>query len=434
MRIAKNKAIPTSRIARASQLGGFVAKLAGNVLLDSSKSLLKGEKLSTSELLLTPANIKNLTEKLAQMRGAAMKLGQIISMDSGDLLPKELADILSKLQDNAYHMPHKQLVSALENSLGKNWIDKFAYFNLTPFASASIGQVHLAHDEVGRKLAVKVQYPGVSDAIESDVDNLGTLLKASRLVPKHIDINPLLSEAKKQLSQEADYLFEASASESFSKHLNKQLFSLPVAQPDSNKQVLIMSYIEGAPLSSLEALPQDERNSIVLDLFRLFFNELFNIKLMQTDPNFANYVYCIEEKKIGLLDFGATRTISESISNGYKQLLISLVKHSEHETITAAKAIGFFQDSISETYLQHILMLFELASTPIRIEHDYDFASCDLPNQIRGHVMEIKNHQAQWHSPPIDAIFIHRKIVGLYLIAKKLKSKVNVHNLIKEFI
>jgi predicted unusual protein kinase regulating ubiquinone biosynthesis (AarF/ABC1/UbiB family) len=131
-------------------------------------------------------------------------------MDSGELLPKELTDILSSLRADASSMPDEQLEAALVRAYGSDWEKNFRVFDRYPIAAASIGQVHRAVDHDGRELALKIQYPGVSRSIASDVDNIATLLRVSGLLPQQFDIQPLLDDAKRQLEDEADYLKEAS--------------------------------------------------------------------------------------------------------------------------------------------------------------------------------------------------------------------------------
>ncbi len=144
------------------------------MLLGSAKAMAAGKNLSRRELLLNANNIHSVTQQLAHLRGAAMKLGQLLSMDSGELLSPELAAVLARLRSDATPMPHKQLVDTMRNAWGERWLDNLANFELRPFAAASIGQVHLACTESGKKLAIKVQYPGIAKGIESDVDNLLT--------------------------------------------------------------------------------------------------------------------------------------------------------------------------------------------------------------------------------------------------------------------
>ena len=426
--------VPASRASRAAQLGGLFTRVASNVALQGSKQLLSGTRPNLQSLLLTPKNIGHLADKLATMRGAAMKLGQLLSMDSGDILSPELSDILTRLRDNAHAMPHKQLVGVLAQNWGKDWVDNFAYFDLKPYACASIGQVHLAHDDSGKKLAVKIQYPGVRDSINSDVDNLGSLLKLTGILPDQVDLSELLSATKAQLAAEANYEQEAEFISLFVAHLDSAIFQLPTVHTLSNKNILVMSFIDGVPIETIGEMDQAERNWVVEHLFRLLFDELFKFKLMQTDPNFANYVYCTTSKKIGLLDFGATRRIGEQISQGYLGLFTALMEQSRDEVIQAAEQIGFFKQDIDADYLSQILGLFDIATMPLRTNEVYDFGKCELANTLKVRAMSMNKRKDQWHTPPVDALFIHRKIAGLYLLAKKLDAQVNVHQLFKRHV
>lgn len=426
--------VPASRASRAAQLGGLFTRVASNVALQGSKQLLSGTRPNLQSLLLTPKNIGHLADKLATMRGAAMKLGQLLSMDSGDILSPELSDILTRLRDNAHAMPHKQLVGVLAQNWGKDWVDNFAYFDLKPYACASIGQVHLAHDDSGKKLAVKIQYPGVRDSINSDVDNLGSLLKLTGILPDQVDLSELLSATKAQLAAEANYEQEAEFISLFVAHLDSAIFQLPTVHTLSNKNILVMGFIDGVPIETIGEMDQAERNWVVEHLFRLLFDELFKFKLMQTDPNFANYVYCTTSKKIGLLDFGATRRIGEQISQGYLGLFTALMAQSRDEVIQAAEQIGFFKQDIDADYLSQILGLFDIATMPLRTNEVYDFGKCELANTLKVRAMSMNKRKDQWHTPPVDALFIHRKIAGLYLLAKKLDAQVNVHQLFKRHV
>jgi predicted unusual protein kinase regulating ubiquinone biosynthesis (AarF/ABC1/UbiB family) len=128
-----------------------------------------------------------------------MKLGQMISLDSGDFLPPELTDILARLRNNAYHMPPPQLADVLAREWGRDWRRRFRRFQAHPIAAASIGQVHRAEAPDGRVLAIKVQYPGVADSINADVDNVAALLRVSGLLPKELDMRPCLPKPRRSL-------------------------------------------------------------------------------------------------------------------------------------------------------------------------------------------------------------------------------------------
>ena len=205
----RTRAVPTTRVGRFAKVARLAGGVAGGMLAEGARQLRAGNRPRTRDLLLTPSNARRVTRQLAEMRGAAMKLGQILSMDSGELLPRELTDILASLRDDASAMPDEQLEAALVDAYGADWEQVFRIFDRYPIAAASIGQVHRAVDHDGRELALKIQYPGVADSIASDVDNISTLLRISGLLPAAADLGPFLVDAKRQLEDEADYLKEA---------------------------------------------------------------------------------------------------------------------------------------------------------------------------------------------------------------------------------
>jgi len=160
--------------------------------MSGAKQLASGQRPKLSDLVLTPRTAKKLTQQLSEMRGAAMKIGQMISMDSGDFLPDEFADILAKLRSDAQHMPRAQLHGVLTDEWGADWRVQFKSFQEQPMAAASIGQVQRAELRSGERLAIKVQYPGVRSSIDSDVNNVAGLLKMSGIVPAALDVKPLI--------------------------------------------------------------------------------------------------------------------------------------------------------------------------------------------------------------------------------------------------
>ncbi|ODS04888.1 Protein ABC1 like protein, mitochondrial [Vibrio scophthalmi] len=246
----KERSLPTHRFSRFSKFASLATRVAGSVITEGTKQLAQGNKPKAKDLLLTPKNIARLTDQLAHLRGAAMKLGQMLSMDAGDILEPELANILARLRSDADPLPAKQLNQVLENSLGTNWKAEFISFNFKPIASASIGQVHQAYSDAGDKLAVKVQYPGIRKSIDSDVNNVGTLLKIVGLIPESVDYKSLLEEAKKQLHDEADYAREADYATRYYNVLNgSSHFVVPkVYLQSSSESVLAMDFIEGCSI------------------------------------------------------------------------------------------------------------------------------------------------------------------------------------------
>ena len=430
-----SRAVPSSRLSRIGRLGSLAGRIAGNVVSQGAGQLLKGEKPALSSLLLTPKNISNIADQLASMRGAAMKLGQLISMEAGDFLPEELAVILGRLRDDADPMPKDQLIATLNQSWGEKWQDDLLYFSFAPIAAASIGQVHKVITMDGRMLAVKVQYPGVKKSIDSDVDNVATLIKLTGLVPKSLDINPLLQEAKAQLHQEADYVREADMLNRYRALVestdiqNKRSNAFVIPQtfaPLTTSTVLAMDFIEAQDLDALLNEPQDVRDAVMTALMTLFFNEIFHFKLLQSDPNLANYQFKPDTKEIVLLDFGATRDVPDAISAQYQALLNSAAANDRAMMQQAAFRIGLIDESHSQTQVDAVINIGMEACEAVRCEGAYDFGQSDLIARLHEKGMALTMEHNFWHTPPVDALFIHRKLGGLFLLAKRLKAKVDM--------
>lgn len=424
-------AVPSSRLARLVRMGGMATTVAGNMLVAGVQQLAQGKRPTLSDLLLTPANARRITQQLAQMRGAAMKVGQLISMDAGELLPPELAAILARLRAEANAMPQRQVQAVLSANWGAQWQQRFAAFSFTPIAAASIGQVHRATTLDGRDLAIKIQYPGVRKSISSDVNNVASLLRLSGLLPKTLDFAPLLAEAKRQLREEADYQAEAAHLQRFAELLaGAPEFVVPALHSDfTTRNVLAMSFVEGVPVESLEGAAQDERDRILSLLVGLLFRELFEFGLMQTDPNFANYRYEPEGQKLILLDFGATRSFAPAFAQAYARLMQATMAGDRTAMAQAARAIGYFDARTQAKHQEAVLDLFEMALEPLRFDGAYDFGSTTMAQRLREAGLALGLDRDFWHVPPIDTLFLHRKLGGLYLLAARLKARVNVRQL-----
>ena len=433
--MANERPVPTSRLSRFAKLGSLATGVATNMLVGGTKSALSGKGWDNKSLLLQPKNIENLATQLSHLRGAAMKLGQLLSMDAGDLLTPELAQLLSLLRADANPMPHKQLVSVLKEQWGDDWLSRFSHIELRPFAAASIGQVHLAYIENGDQLAVKIQYPGIAKSVVSDVDNVITLLTLSRLLPKELDIKPLVEEAKAQLLAEADYTLEAQYLVRYKNLLSTNPhFKVPnVYVEHSTSQVLTMEYVDAKPIESICDLPAAERCFVAEQLIDLFFKEMFEFKLIQTDPNFANYHYQPESQKIVLFDFGATREITATLSDAYLVLFKAGSNNDREGVLNAATAIGYFKDALKDDYKESVIDLFLMACEPLRYNGEFDFKNSELASNIKDAGLQLSAQSQQWHTPPVDALFIHRKLAGLYLIAARLEAKIDVKALFSHY-
>ena len=428
--------VPTGRLARLARLGSLATGVAGNMLAEGARQIAQGQRPNVSNLLLTPANAKRVADELANLRGAAMKVGQLLSMDVGDFLPADLTEILSRLRADAKPMPLAQLAKVLDDNWGKGWEPKFIQFSFQPLAAASIGQVHSVNTKDGRHLALKIQYPGIRESIENDVDNVASILRWSGLLPKDMDFQPLFDEAKRQLSQEADYRQEAAFMRRYKFLLaDRPEYTLADVHDDlSNENILAMTYMGGVPIESLTHAPQAERDEVMRLLMELLFREIFEFHLVQTDPNFANYRYDRQHKQVILLDFGATRDYSVAIAQGYRQLMQGALQYNRELMDQGAAQIGFFQERIRPEQRQAVLDLFAQACEPLRFKGAYDFGNTSLASRIRDMGMALSMEQGYWHTPPADALFFHRKLGGLYLLAAKLRAKVDVQSLFTAYL
>jgi predicted unusual protein kinase regulating ubiquinone biosynthesis (AarF/ABC1/UbiB family) len=426
-------AVPSGRVARLAKFGRLTGGIAGSMLLNGARQFASGERPSFSDLLLTPSNAKRMVAQLSQMRGAAMKLGQILSMDAGDLIPPELAKILAALRADATSMPKAQVEQVLVKSWGKDWAKRVKSFDFVPLASASIGQVHRATSKKGDLLAIKLQYPGVRMSIDSDVDNVASLLRFSGLVPSKMDLTGFLRDAKKQLHHEANYLREGAFLQRFGAKLaDDEAFLVPAwYEALSAPDLLTMSFVESFPIEDLVSAPQAARNKAVEALFGLFLRELFEFRMVQTDPNFANYRYDPDTEKIVLLDFGAVHEYSIAMVAQFRKLMKAALIKDRERMQAAAQALGYFDETTSFPQKAMLIEMFDIAFEAQCFEGDYDFGESDMATRLNPKGFELMKDRTFWKVPPTPVLLLQRKAAGLFLLAVRLRAKVNINRLVK---
>ena len=428
-------AVPTGRAARMLQMGGIVAGIAGGVVAGGLGQLAQGRRPGLPDLLLTPANALRLTAGLSHMRGAALKLGQMLSMDSGIVLSPELTAILARLRDDARQMPPKQLQAVLNAAWGPGWMVRFRQFDVRPFAAASIGQVHRAEALDGRVLALKVQYPGVRASIDSDVDNIAALMRLPGVLPRGMDIAPLLRAAKAQLHDEADYAAEAGHLRQFGSLLaGDAAFVVPQVQDDfCTAQVLAMTWLDSQPIDTLEQASQQVRDKAAADLIELVLRELFAFGAMQTDPNLANYRVIPATGQIALLDFGAVRRIDPALTASFRGLLNAALDRDADAIREAMLRIGYFGPATPPQHQALIQRMFDLATDPLRQDGAFDFGRSDILDRLRDMGLAIGTDRDLMHVPPAETLFLHRKIGGMYLLATRLRARVGLRALVERW-
>lgn len=425
--------VPSARLSRLATFGQLAGGIAGGMLAEGARRLAAGERPQLSDLLLTPGNAMRLTEQLSKLRGAAMKLGQMISLDAGDLLPAELTAIMARLRDSAHYMPPSQLNQVLMAEWGKDWRKRFARFEATPIAAASIGQVHRAQLHDGRLIAIKVQYPGVAASIDADVDNVATLLRLSGLLPETLDIAPLLDEAKRQLREEADYIREAEQMRRYGALLaDNPAFIVPTPIAEfSSARILAMDFIAGSPIERLEEADQITRDSAMAALLTLVLRELFEFGFMQTDPNFANYRWQADTGRIVVLDFGAARSVAGSTITAYRRLMLAGLAEDSAALKAALLEVGFVSPVTVERHGAALDAMIAVLMAHLGKPELFDFADRSFVAQVRTQAEKIAADRAAWHVPPAETLFVQRKVSGTALLAVRLGARLPLRDMVQ---
>ncbi|MEL7196932.1 MAG: AarF/ABC1/UbiB kinase family protein [Pseudomonadota bacterium] len=433
---SRHRAVPAGRVSRIATFGKLVGGVAGGMAAEGARRLTSGETISRRDLILTPANAKRLTESLSHLRGAAMKMGQMISLDAGEFLPEELAKIIATLRDQAHFMPTKQLDQVLKAEWGNDWRRQFKWFNPRPIAAASIGQVHKALTRDGQLLAIKVQYPGVAKSIDSDVDNVMTLLKVAGFAPPELEVDKLLAAAKKQLHEEADYEREGQQLELYREKLSGiSGFVVPTLHKDLTRgSILAMSFEEGVDIEELGKEPAARRDEVFGRLLRLVTRELFEFGVMQTDPNFANFQYRRDTGEIVLLDFGACRPVDPDVANGYRKMLQAGLVGNRDEVRQATLDAGFMQPVVVEKHGERVNKMIDIVINEMRRDAPFDFGDRAFIPDLREEGFEIAQDKDTWAFPPIETLFVQRKVSGTALLGARLKAQVNIRRVVEDVL
>jgi predicted unusual protein kinase regulating ubiquinone biosynthesis (AarF/ABC1/UbiB family) len=433
---SRYRKVPSARLSRLASFGQMAGGVAGGMLAEGVRRLASGERPKLSDLLLTPGNAMRVTDQLSRLRGAAMKLGQMISMDAGDILPGELTAILARLRDTAHFMPAAQLNQVLAGEWGTDWRRQFAHFEARPIAAASIGQVHRAVLPDGQVLAVKVQYPGVARSIDADVDNVASLLRLSGMLPDGLAIGPLLSEAKRQLHEEADYVREAEQMRRYRTMLaGDPAFVVPSPiDALSRRQILAMEFAPGEPIEALEDAPQAVRDGTMTALLGLVLRELFTFGYMQTDPNFANYRWQAETGRIVLLDFGAARAVPSQTVEAYRRLMRAGLADDRDAVLSALIEVGFISTATLQRHRRTIEDMVDLTLGHVGRPGAFDFSDRSFVGPLLRQSETIIADRGAWHVPPANTLFVQRKISGMALLAIRMQARVPVRDMVADML
>ena len=349
------------------------------------------------------------------------------------MLPGPINDVLQRVQDTADYMPASQRNKVLSTNLGSEWRALFSSFDEKPIAAASIGQVHSGVlKSNGVPVAIKVQYPGVANSIDSDLNNLSILLTASRLLPKGLYLDKTIANARTELAWECDYVREANAGKRFQELLSDEhdTFVVPTIYDEaSGPQVLTMEMMKGTGVTKVKNLTQNQKDWIGTQILRLCLREIAEFKYMQTDPNWTNFLYNSEIKKLELLDFGASREYPDKFIIPYICVLLA-ASRSDRETVQDLSVdLGYLTGHESSTMLNaHIDSVLTLAEPFSEGSPEvYDFRDQTITDRVRGLIPVMVRERLS--PPPEETYSLHRKLSGAFLLCARLGSRVRCREL-----
>jgi predicted unusual protein kinase regulating ubiquinone biosynthesis (AarF/ABC1/UbiB family) len=199
----------------------------------------------------------------------------------------------------------------------------------------------------------------------------------------------------------------------------------------SSADLLAMSYIESIPIEDVIAAPQTERDAVIANLIRLFLRELLEFRMIQTDPNFANYRYAPATKQLVLLDFGAVTEYSLATVAQFKKLIKGALTQDKARMAAAAQSLSYFDETTAQRHKDKVMRIIEIALEPQCFDGEFDFANVDLAPRLNELAFDLMKAKDFWHVPPTSLLLLQRKAAGIFLLAVKLQARVNVHSLTK---
>ncbi|CAI2362479.1 unnamed protein product [Moneuplotes crassus] len=436
--------IPTSPSARALHFGALGISLVGGTLSAALKQNLGisqplpevegGRRLA--RYAMTDDNSNRLSNTLCKMRGAALKIGQILSNTDDSVIPLSIQKAFDKARQNADIMPKYQVVQMLERELGANWKDNFEEFDMYPIAAASIGQVHKGILKDGTEVAIKIQYPDIERSIDSDFGNFRRLLKVVGAMPDNLYLEELFANVKAELHEECDYTIEAEKQRFYKQMLEDESYSsdyyVPTVYNDlSTKHIITQEFIHGVPIDELHNYPQEVRDRAGKLMLKLCLHEIFLLKFMQTDPNPANFYYDVEKNRFNLIDLGAAHHYKESFVHDYFQVVEGAALEDKDKIIDYSTKLGFLTGDENRVMLESHSKSAMFIGEPFKHQEPYfDFGNSKISNKLIEEIpVMLKNRLSP---PPQEVYSLHRKLSGSYFLCIKLRSKVNSKELYNE--
>ncbi|HCT73817.1 ABC1 kinase family protein [Psychrobacter aquimaris] len=424
---------------------------AGNSV---SGMFLNKEARTARNQVFMEAQANYLAEELGKLKGSVVKIGQMLAIYGEHILPPEITRALQTLNDDTATLSWSTMQQTLQQLLGEKLSELDV--DTVPIGTASLAQVHRATViATGEQVVLKIQYPGVADAINSDLALFKQLLKVSNIVPQTRSLDAWFEEIRDLLHHEVDYEAEAATTERFYERLSKDpRYVVPkINRTYSKKRLLCMSYEPGITVVSeaLQLLPHERRNAIGQAAIEIMMQEIFVWGEMQTDPNFGNYLVRVSENeddidKLVLLDFGAIRQFDNNLLTIAHGLLKAGYRHDHQAMMLAMTGYDFF-DSMSDKVRSDMASLFLLATEPFSdpatnpdipadcLDKDdrYIWANSKLHSRLSTQATKAMQ-SFEFNLPPKEFMFISRKFIGAYTFLTVLDAYTDSDTLVKPYL
>lgn len=424
----------SGRFGRMMRIGGLAASVAGSAVARRIGTAFKSEEERAAALRDSlVGNAGQIVKTMGEMKGAAMKLGQMLSV-APEALPREFLEEMKALQKDTPPMPFEMVTEEFEKATGQSIVSAFRYFDPTPIGAASIGQVHEARLFDGRRVAVKVQYPGIADTLESDLRNLGSLMTMGRVVADKASLDAILDEVRSGILEEADYEREAKNLQEFGAILaeHPKVVVPKVVAELSAERVLTMEFIQGTKLDvAIDALSsQEEKDALgytFSEIFVWMFHERF---VLHADPHPGNFLLT-EDGRIAFLDFGCMRRYEPEFCDLWIDLLVAKWQHAPERLPGIFEALGYRpQRGYGGPTERQLSELCEIVSQPFLYDRDFDWGRWQ-PQKEMEQFVKGNLDLMRWAAPPA-AVFYFRVAAGVWGFLQRSKVRGNWHQLAQE--
>jgi len=436
--IAATVTTPPSRGKRFLKLAGMTASVAGNLAKTKVKSLFQSDEDAASAREQSNRDSGNrIAKTLGELKGAVMKVGQMASI-AEDVLPKELAEALGKLQREAPPMAFEVIAGQIERELGAPPESLFARFDPEPFAAASIGQVHRAQTDDGRDVVVKVQYPGVDEAVDSDLAQLKVALRASGIVNIGREaLNASFKEVRARLHEELDYCNEADNVRLFRAfHGPRHPFvTIPeVVGERSSKRVLTLTYEPGDSIGKLDELgyTQVERDRLGQHMWLMMCSQVFEFGLIHADPNPGNFAFR-RDGTLVMYDFGCVKRLEPTIITAYHDVILSGLDENWDEVDEALLRLGVRRPSGARPENEFYKRWRDAFAKPFLASDVIDYREATIHDDVMKLIPASVKRMSSFQ-PATELIFLDRMVAGHYGNLRKLEARVPGLSLAMKFI